>query len=75
MLSPSSQGGEGRQDPTPRKESQAQTQDMDMPWPNQVPGRLAARLTGGQEAGLCALPSSPPSSLEASILGWAGRPS
>lgn len=67
-----SQGSRGQQDPTPRKEGQAQRQDMDAPRPIQVLGRLAAKLTGGREAGLRALPPCPPSSLGARYpkLGW-----
>lgn len=75
-LSPYGQGGGGQHDSTPRKAGQAQRQDTDAPQPAQVPGRLAANLTGGREAGLCALPLSPPSSLGARNpeLGWETLP-
>lgn len=54
-LSPCSQGGGGRQDPTPRKERQAWRQETNAPRPTQVPGRLTAKLTGGRKAGPQAL--------------------
>lgn len=73
-ISPCRQGGKGQQDPTPRKEDQAQRQDTEAPWPIQALGRPAAKLTVGWEAGLRALPPSPPSNLEARKPGLGGRP-